>query len=97
MLVASDLPYIRSVIEQGEVGRIYSSQDPATLAKVVDEILGSPDLLHACKANSSRFARESFNWQAFAWQLSALYRGETPETARGPELLKAAMPAGSPV
>jgi glycosyltransferase involved in cell wall biosynthesis len=97
MLVANDLPYIRSVIEQGEVGRIYSSQDPATLAKVVDEILGSPDLLHACKANSSRFARESFNWQAFAWQLSALYRGETPETAQGPELLKAAMPAGSPV
>jgi glycosyltransferase involved in cell wall biosynthesis len=86
MVLANDLPYVRSVIEEAEAGIIYSSRDLSSLREAVQRIVTSPDLLRTARANGQLFARERFNWQAFAGELHALYRGRTEEGASRPNL-----------
>jgi glycosyltransferase involved in cell wall biosynthesis len=78
MVIANDLPYVRQVLEQGKAGLTYSSSDPS-LARAVDRVIRDPELLRTCRANALGFARERFNWATFAWQLDALYRGQSPD------------------
>jgi glycosyltransferase involved in cell wall biosynthesis len=79
MVLANDLPYVRSVIEEARAGIVYSSDDISSLRHAIDQIVQSPDLLTTSRANARRFAINRFNWQAFAGPLHALYRGRPPE------------------
>jgi glycosyltransferase involved in cell wall biosynthesis len=82
MVVANDLPYVRSVIEEAQAGLIYDSRDVNTLANIVARVLSDPVLLHTCRANALKFARETFHWQAFAGTFHSLYKGQRPETSQ---------------
>jgi glycosyltransferase involved in cell wall biosynthesis len=83
MIVTNELPYVRSVVEQADVGLIYDSADLQTFAQVVKRVIDDPELLRACRRNALRFARDHFNWQQHGALFLRLYRGEfaTPDGA----------------
>jgi glycosyltransferase involved in cell wall biosynthesis len=76
MVLANDLPYVKSVLTEAEAGVFYNSADLRTLADAVRRILENPALLHQGRQNALRFARERFNWQIQSETLYALYQGE---------------------
>ncbi|MBV8889993.1 MAG: glycosyltransferase [Alphaproteobacteria bacterium] len=82
MVIANDLPYVKSVLTEAEAGLFYNSSTSGTLAAAVRTILGDPELLQRARRNARRYARERFNWQVEGETLYALYR--RPE--RSPEL-----------
>jgi glycosyltransferase involved in cell wall biosynthesis len=75
MVLANDLPYVKSVLTEAEAGLFYTSADLATLVAAVSAILDDPALLRRGRANARRFARECFNWQVQGEVLLALYQG----------------------
>jgi glycosyltransferase involved in cell wall biosynthesis len=83
MIIANELPYVRSVVEQADVGLIYDSADLQTFAQVVKRVIDDPELLRACRRKALRFARDDFNWQKHGGLFLKLYRGEfaTPDGA----------------
>jgi glycosyltransferase involved in cell wall biosynthesis len=83
MIIASELPYVQSVVEQADVGLIYDTADLQTFAQAVKCVIDDPELLRACRRNALRFARDDFNWQKHGGLFLKLYRGEfaTPDGA----------------
>ncbi len=75
MVLANDLPYVKSVLSEAEAGLFYTSADLATLVAAVSAILDDPALLRRGRENARRFARECFNWQVQGEVLLALYQG----------------------
>jgi glycosyltransferase involved in cell wall biosynthesis len=83
MIIANELPYVRSVVQQADVGLIYDSADLQAFAQAVKRVIDDPELLRACRRNALRFARDDFNWQKHGGLFLKLYRGEfaTPDGA----------------
>jgi len=77
MVVANNLPFVRSVVTEAQAGLIYDSTRPDSLINVVNRIVDDPELLRRSKENALRFARERFNWQNEGEKLYVLY--ERPE------------------
>jgi glycosyltransferase involved in cell wall biosynthesis len=75
MVLANDLPYVKSVLSEAEAGLFYTSADLPTLVAAVNGILDDPALLRRGRENARRFARECFNWQVQGEVLLALYQG----------------------
>src|SRR5439155_5861468 len=74
MVIANDLPYVKSVLTEAQAGLFYTSADLATLVAAVSAILDDPALLRRGRENARRFARECFNWQVQGEVLLALYQ-----------------------
>jgi glycosyltransferase involved in cell wall biosynthesis len=95
MVVANDLPYVRSVVEESGAGLIYSSDSPQSFIDVINLIARDATLLRTSRDNAKRFARERFHWAAFAPTFEALYSGEahtlaeTVATENSPWILRA--------
>jgi glycosyltransferase involved in cell wall biosynthesis len=75
MVLANDLPYVKSVLSEAGAGIFYNSADLNTLATAARQILDDPDLLRRGRENARRFARERFNWQVQGEVLLTLYQG----------------------
>jgi glycosyltransferase involved in cell wall biosynthesis len=73
MVIANNLPYVKSVLTEAEAGLSYDSTDLGTLAAVVSRIVADPELLWRSRENALRFARKQFNWQVQGETLYALY------------------------
>ncbi len=84
MVIANDLPYVKSVLTEAEAGLFYNSADLDTLAAVVHRIVGDPELLSRNRGNALRFARDRFNWQVQAETLYALYRSTADVAENAP-------------
>jgi glycosyltransferase involved in cell wall biosynthesis len=74
LVIANDLPYVKSVLSEADAGLFYSSAEPGTLANAVHRAVAEPELLKRSRQNALRFARERFNWQAQSETLYALYQ-----------------------
>ena len=92
MILSNALPYVRSVVEEAGAGTHYDSARLATFVEAVDRIAADPELLRRAKENARRFARDSFNWQAYQNVLLDLYAGPREGAAPRP-----AMAGGEPV
>ena len=88
MVLTNDLPYVRSVVEEAGAGTFYDSRWLSSLVHAVDRIAADSEMLRRCKGNARRFARDSFNWQAYQDILLDLY-----DAARGDVLPRVATPA----
>ena len=75
LVLANDLPYVKSVLSEAGAGIFYSSEDLNTFATATRQILDDPDLLRRGRENARRFARERFNWQVQGEVLLTLYQG----------------------
>lgn len=69
-IAAADLPDTARVVEDFGVGRVFSSESPQDLARVVLEVLEDPDAYRA----ASRAAVEHLTWEIESERLLALYR-----------------------
>jgi glycosyltransferase involved in cell wall biosynthesis len=78
MVVANELPYVKSVIQAASAGLIYDSSDPSSLADIMRRIVADRELVRRCQENALRYAKETFNWQTQAETLNALYQGPFP-------------------
>ena len=65
-VVASDLPEIRHVAQQGDppVGEVFDPEDSASIAAAVKRILSDQDQLARRRSEALRLARELYNWEA---------------------------------
>ncbi|MGD9615077.1 MAG: glycosyltransferase [Alphaproteobacteria bacterium] len=74
VVLANDLPYVRSVLREAQAGAFYRSAEPHTLAEAVRLLIDNPERLAEGRRNAMRFARERFNWQVQSETLLTLYR-----------------------
>jgi glycosyltransferase involved in cell wall biosynthesis len=91
MVLANDLPYVRSVLREAQAGAFYSSAEPQTLAEAVRRLVENPELLARGRRNALCFARERFHWQAQSETFLALYRADEP-SLEAPVLLAGEAP-----
>ena len=75
-VVASDLPEIRHVAQQGDppVGEVFDPEDSESIAAAVKRILADQDQLARRRSEALRLARELYNWEAEQRKLLDLYR-----------------------
>src|SRR5207237_3507235 len=81
MILANDLPYVRSVVSEAEAGLFYDSNDLSTFAAAVEQVVAQPERLRRFRQNALRYARERFHWQAHAATLLEPYAERIPELA----------------
>src|SRR5439155_10191173 len=60
MVIANDLPYVKSVLTDAQAGLFYNSANLDTLAAVVHRIADDPELLRRSRENALRFAHDCF-------------------------------------
>ncbi|TND07517.1 MAG: group 1 glycosyl transferase [Bacteroidetes bacterium] len=70
-VLASNLVEVRQVVEKYNVGRIAESHDPREIARVMTEMLASPDY-ETWKSNAAR-ARTELCWEQEELQLKSVY------------------------
>ena len=49
--------------ELGDAAALVSLADPPAMARVLDRLAGSPDVLDQAKATAARLGRQRYNWQ----------------------------------
>jgi glycosyltransferase involved in cell wall biosynthesis len=73
MVVANNLPFVKSVIADARAGLSYDSAKLESLIEVVDRIVADGELRRRSQENALRYARERFNWQVEGEKLYTLY------------------------
>jgi glycosyltransferase involved in cell wall biosynthesis len=63
-VMMSDTPAQRALApELGDAGAVASLADPPAMARVLDRLAGSPDVLDRAKATAAELGRQRYNWQ----------------------------------
>jgi glycosyltransferase involved in cell wall biosynthesis len=92
-VVASDLPEIRAVVEEGDppVGEVFEPSSPESIASAVRSVLADRELYGRRRAEARRLAVERHNWQLEEPRLLALYDALLPrrDTASVPQAVEA--------
>ena len=65
-VVASSLPALRELVNDGGNGALVPAEDPGALAGSLDRLLKDPDLLERLGRNGRRFVLDTRTWQANA-------------------------------
>ena len=63
-VVASDVAAIRQVVQEGETGRLAIPEDPADLARVLGELIESPEARAALGQAAQEWVRRERSWEA---------------------------------
>jgi phosphatidylinositol alpha-mannosyltransferase len=75
-VVASDIEAFARVLEDGEAGALFGNEDPADLARVVNDLLGDSGHRQKLAASGRERARE-FDWQTVAARIVDVYESVT--------------------
>jgi glycosyltransferase involved in cell wall biosynthesis len=73
-VAASDLPDIRRIVTENEVGELFDAADATSIAAAVRRLTAFPDRLRKLRANAAA-AAERFTWEAQARALLDVYEG----------------------
>jgi len=79
-MVAADLPYVRQIVLGEQIGLLFDPFDPVSIAKAINDMLGSPEDLAAMRERSLA-AAPRYSWEIEYQKLEAIYRELS--TARG--------------
>lgn len=71
-VAASDLPDIRRIVDEHDVGELFEAADPASIADALRRVTASPERLATLRANASA-AASRFTWEAQAETLLGVY------------------------
>lgn len=71
-VAASDLPDIRAIVDEHEVGELFDAADPSSIAAAVRRATSFPDRLRKLRANAAAAAGR-FTWEAQARVLLGVY------------------------
>jgi glycosyltransferase involved in cell wall biosynthesis len=70
-IVVSDLPVIREVVRDGEIGRLAAAGDTRDWERVVSEVLADPKAAAAMGKRARREVERQYNWRARARAIGA--------------------------
>jgi glycosyltransferase involved in cell wall biosynthesis len=77
-VLASDLPVVRDLVDDGEQGLLVAPDRPGELARAVRALLDFPDRAAAMGAAGRARAAERFSWEASVAALGDLYASLEP-------------------
>jgi glycosyltransferase involved in cell wall biosynthesis len=63
-LAVSDLPSLRAIVADEDMGVLFDPYDPASIASALERFLADPRLLERCRANAFAAFRARYNWEA---------------------------------
>jgi glycosyltransferase involved in cell wall biosynthesis len=72
-VLCSDLPEVRKIVEQYQVGNIVHSHDPVDIAKNIQDMLQDKNQMQIWRANTKK-AAEELNWENEELVLHRVYR-----------------------
>lgn len=72
-VLSSNLPELRKVIEEFDIGSVVESHEPKAIAEAVEKIRNNPEL-HRQWAENTKFATARLNWQKQEAELAAIFR-----------------------
>ena len=73
-VVASGIPGMRELLEDGKNGFLFRSEDPEDLAQTVNRVLSDTVLLASVAATGQQLMREAFAWDAIGKATAELYK-----------------------
>jgi glycosyltransferase involved in cell wall biosynthesis len=73
-VVASDIPALREIVEDGANGLLFPPESPTALARALAKILDDPSRASAFRARSQELFRERFTIESSAERMIQLYR-----------------------
>jgi phosphatidylinositol alpha-mannosyltransferase len=77
-VVASDIDAFRRVLDDGQAGRLFANEDPASLAKVLIEVLSS-ETERARLAEAGWNAVQQYDWATVATEIVQVYETVMPD------------------
>jgi glycosyltransferase involved in cell wall biosynthesis len=72
-LAVSNLPFMEKIVRDHDLGVVFDPTDPRHIAEQLNELVGNPARLLACRENAARAARERYNWEYEGAKLMGLY------------------------
>jgi phosphatidylinositol alpha-mannosyltransferase len=79
-VIASDIDAFRRVLDDGRAGRLFANEDPASLAKVLIEVLGS-ETERARLAGAGWNAVQQYDWATVATEIVQVYETVMPDAS----------------
>ncbi|MGD0550667.1 MAG: glycosyltransferase family 4 protein [Candidatus Bathyarchaeia archaeon] len=73
-VIASDLPFNREVIEQGQCGILIQSNNPAEMSNAIERLYQNPELLQSMGKKGREFVERNHTWEAKAANLEEFLR-----------------------
>jgi glycosyltransferase involved in cell wall biosynthesis len=77
-IVSAKLPFVASLLAEGECGDIYDDNSDVALSKTLEKLIQDPETIARKGQNGRTFARNHYNFEAYFPVLDNLY--QTPET-----------------
>lgn len=71
-VVASDIPAFKAVLENGEAGALFNSEDSENLAKTLVSMLKDEEKRNRL-ANNGKLSAQKYDWQVVAEQIESVY------------------------
>jgi len=71
--LSSNLPELRNIIEEFQIGTIVHSHNPEEIAKAIEAIRLNPEQKRQW-AENTKFAKSSLNWENQEAVLAAIFR-----------------------
>lgn len=68
-VIASDLPGLRAVVDDGKNGFLASPKDADAIAIRIEELLNNPELSKSCGENGRKKVEEKYSWSIIGKQL----------------------------
>lgn len=72
-VIASDLPVLRQIIGEGDIGSVFKAGDPKDIARVINELTEDEARLKKCRENSLKLARK-YSWENEGKKLMEVYK-----------------------
>ncbi len=73
-VVASNIPGVNNVMDEGKNGLLVEPRDPQALAGAIVKILKDPGLAKSMGTHGRRLVEEKYNWKAIGDRIEAVYR-----------------------
>lgn len=73
VVVLSDLPVMREIVQDDETGLLCRSEDPVHIAEVLERLMASPELRARLGRNARQWIVEKRTWAANAHRLREIY------------------------
>jgi hypothetical protein len=62
-ILANDLDYVKHIIDRYQCGAVYTSNEPDTCLKSINQLINDADFRIACQKQAKLMAIQEFNWQ----------------------------------
>jgi glycosyltransferase involved in cell wall biosynthesis len=73
-VIASNIPGVNNVMDEGQNGLLVEPRDPAALAAAIVKILKDPELAKKMGAHGRQLVEQKYNWKAIGDRIEAVYR-----------------------